>query len=113
MLKMDNVQKSLLIAMFLLPMSAVLLHMKVHSDITWLLPIVLFDAFVITALYLNDKTRIYGFWLNTLLGLTGVIFHLQLSVFGTAADNAILLSDMMIGYALLVLLTTGKKGRKK
>ena len=106
---MNKTQISLLIALFLLPISAVLLHLKVHPDITWLLPIAIFDAVVITALYLHDKTRIYGFWLNTLLGLTGIIFHLQFSVIGTLADNAIMLSDMLIGYALLMLLTTTKR----
>ncbi|MBU3904770.1 MAG: hypothetical protein KJ906_01310 [Nanoarchaeota archaeon] len=109
---MNKTQISLVLALFLLPMSAVLLHLKVHPDITWLLPLALFDAFVITALYLSDKTRIYGFWLNTLIGLGGVIAHLQYSVVGTMADNAIMLSDIMIGYALLSILGT-KKGRKK
>ncbi len=106
---MNKVQKALLIALFLLPVSAILLHLKVHPDITWLLPIAAFDAVVITALYLHKKTRIYGFWLNTLLGLTGIVAHLQFSLIGTMADNAIMLSDMLIGYALLTLLTKGRK----
>ena len=113
MLKMNKTQISLLIALFLLPISAVLLHLKVHPDIAWLLPIALFDAIIITALYLNNKTRIYGFWLNTLLGLTGIIAHLQFSAIGTLADNAIMLSDMLIGYALLVLLTSKKRSGRR
>ena len=111
---MNKLQISLLIALFLLPVSAVFLHMKVHPDITWLLPLAIFDAIVITALYLHDKTRIYGFWLNTLLGVTGVIFHLQYSIMGTLADNAIMISDVLIGYALLNIFGQAvKKGRKK
>ncbi|MBU3897047.1 MAG: hypothetical protein KJ697_03905 [Nanoarchaeota archaeon] len=107
----DKRKCALLLALFLLPMSAVLLHLKVHPTITWLLPLALFDAIIITLLFYWDKTKTYGFWANTILGLVGIIFHLQTSVMGTMADNAIMLADMLVGYVLYV--TVFEKRKKK
>ncbi|MDD5416690.1 MAG: hypothetical protein PHU12_01815 [Candidatus Aenigmarchaeota archaeon] len=106
----DKRKLALLLALFSLAMSGVLLHLKIHPTITWLLPLALFDAIIITLMFYFEKTKIYGFWLNTLFGLVGIIFHLQTSVTGTMSDNAIMLADVLIGY---VLLTTEFEKRKK
>ena len=105
----DKRKLAMLLALFLLPMSAVLLHLKIHPDITWLLPLALFDAFIITTLFFWDKTKVYGFWLNTILGIAGIIGHLQFDVIGTLADNAILGADILIGFVLFTTIYDVKK----
>ena len=59
--------------------------------------------------FLNKKTAVYGFWLNSMLGLLGIIGHIQYSLMGTVADNAIMLSDMLIGYVLYIMYLEAKK----
>ncbi len=110
---MNKLQISLLIALIMLPLSGALIHLKVHPDIQWLLYLTLFDAIVVTGLFVFNKTRIYGFWINTILGLAGVIYHAQFSLVGTLSDTMLIVADVMIGYALLTVFGQTMKGRKK
>lgn len=111
--KLTKMQWTLLIALIMLPLSATLIHLHVHGDIQWLLYLALFDTVIITGMFMFDKTRIYGFWLNTLVGLGGVIYHAQFSFIGTLSDNMIIIADICIGYALLLAFQEKVKKKAK
>ena len=110
---LSKLQISLLIALVMLPLSGTLIHLHVHPDITWILYLTLFDVVAITALYLHDKLRIYGFWLNTLICLAGVVYHIQIGFMRTLSDNTLIIADIMIGYALLLAFEKAAKRRRK
>jgi hypothetical protein len=98
-----NLKTTLLIALLLLPLSATLIHAHVHPDVQWVFYFTLFDVIVITALFAFERTKMYGFWLNTIFGAVGLIYHLQTSIIGTLSDQMIIFADLLIGYALISL----------
>jgi len=108
---MNKLQISSLIALVMLPLSGTLIHLHVHPQLEWLLYLTIFDTIAVTLLFLHDKLRIYGFWINTVIGLGGIIYHAQFSLMGTLSDSMLILADVLIGYSLL--LAFEKKGRKK
>jgi len=110
---MNKLQVSLLIALIMLPLSATLIHLHVHGDIQWLMYLTIFDTVVITGLFIYSKTRIYGFWLNTLIGLSGIIYHAQFSFMGTLSDSMIILADVCIGFALITVFETKVRKSKR
>lgn len=97
---MDTIKVALLAALFLLPASAALIHSIVHPTVIWVLYVCVFDAIVVTALFYFDKTRPYGFWLNTGLAAAAIIYHATFSLIQTLSDNMIVVADFAIGYAL-------------
>ncbi len=94
---------ALLVALFMLPASATLIHGYVHPTITWIHYVTIFDAVVVTALFYFNKTRASGFWLNTVLALVGIIYHITFSPLQTLSDSMIIVADFAIGYALYTL----------
>jgi hypothetical membrane protein len=86
----------------MLPLSATLIHAHVHEEIEWIFYMTLFDTVAITALFYFPKTKVYGFWLNTVLCLGGIIYHFSFSPTGTLADSMIIIADLAIGYVLYV-----------
>ncbi len=88
----------LMAGLIALPVAALMLHIKLHSDYIWLTWIVLFDAVIISLLFFFRKTIFYGFMLNTTLFITGVIAHL--TVAGGISDVLLAVPDFAIGYAL-------------
>jgi len=87
----------------MLPLSSTLIHAHVHEAIEWLFYVTLFDTVVITALFYLPKTKAYGFWLNTALGLGGIFYHATFSFTGTLADSMIIIADLAIGYVLYTM----------
>jgi len=90
----------LLIAFIALPIAGLMLHLKLHSQYTFLTYILLFDIIIITLLYLNNKTIFYGFALNTVFFIVGIIAHL--TVAGGWSDVLIAIPDFSIGYVLWI-----------
>ena len=110
----DKIKLALLIALVMLPLSAIMIHGHVHPDIEWVYWFALFDVIVITGLYLYPKTTVYGFWLNTIFGAAGIFYHATFSLMGTLSDSMIILADLAVGYVLYVYLTQGiLKAQKK
>ena len=113
----DKIKAALLIALAMLPLAATLIHIGVpYHNITWehwVTYLTLFDVIVVTALFVYEKTKIYGFWINTLLGLAGIVYHAQTSMVGTISDSMIIVADIMIGFALLTYVAKTKKLTKR
>ncbi len=111
----NKIHAALLAALVLLPLSSLIVHMHVHQDFPmWAVGFTVVDIVVITALLAYSKTKTYGFWLNAVFCIVGMIYHAQYSLMGTLSDNLTLLADLLIGYA--VLMTAGAliaKGRKR
>lgn len=103
MLKLNLNNIFLLIALIALPVAGLLLHLKLHPDLTFLTWILWFDIIVITLLYLWQKTRFYGFALNTTFFVVGVIMHAMYVPGGGITDILISIPDFSIGFALWVL----------
>lgn len=106
----------LLAALFLMPAAATLLHMKLHANVSWLLWVTLFDAIVVTALLVKKSTVEYGFYLNSLLALSG-LYHFfikpDLGIVGMImyglTDVMFVAVDFLIGLAIYLLLTQESK----
>jgi len=96
----DKVRLALFIGLIMLPLSGLMIHEHVHPDIEWVYWFVLFDAVVITALYIYPPTRTFAFWLNNVFGLAGIVYHAQYNLLGTLSDSMIIIADIMIGYVL-------------
>lgn len=104
---------SLLAALFLMPAAATLVHMNVHSKITWLPWVTIFDAIIITILMARKSTVEYGFYLNSLLAITG-LYHFfikpELGVIGMfmagLSDVMFVAVDFLIGLAIYRLLAS-------
>ncbi len=107
--KLNKLQITLLIALMLLPLSATLIHSHVHATIEWVFWLTLFDTVIVTVLYVFDKTRIYAFWLNTLIAFAGIVYHAQFNFMGTLSDSLLCVADILIGYALLMVFAKGRK----
>ena len=90
----------LIAALIALPLGSLLVHMKLHSQYTWLTYFVLFDIIIISLMYFSKKTIFYAFILNTTFFITGVIAHL--TVAGGIGDVLMAIPDFAIGYALWV-----------
>jgi hypothetical protein len=99
-MKFNHINLTLLTAFIALPIAGLLLHLKLHSQYTFLTYILLFDIIIITLLYLNKKTIFYGFALNTVFFIVGVIAHL--TVAGGWSDVLIAIPDFSIGYILWI-----------
>ena len=94
----------LIVGMLALGISGLMLHLKIHADITWLTWILLFDITIITLLYLSKKTIFYAFALNTVFFIVGVIAHFSvLGIKGGIGDVLIAVPDFVMGYILWVL----------
>lgn len=101
---------SLLLALFLLPAGATLIHLKIHSKIAWLPYLTMFDAFVVTALFYFKKTSVYALFLNSIFVIVGAGYHLKFLP-GGWSDIMISLTDFFMGYALYLLVTADKTER--
>lgn len=101
-MKYNTTNILLLIAFVALPLAGLLLHLKLHPDLTFLTYILWFDIIVITLLYLFDKTIFYGFALNSVFFATGVVMHLMYVPGGGISDILISIPDFSIGYVLWI-----------
>ena len=100
MIKLTYTNLILLIAFVALPVAGLMLHLKLHPDLTYLTWILWFDIIVITLLYLFRKTLIYGFILNTVFFATGVVMHLTYVSGGGISDILLSIPDFSLGYIL-------------
>jgi len=99
-----NMKKnSLLAALFILALSGLLLHLRIHNFMVtdrlhpWivtfdrtrflaaLFPFI--DVVVVTALFMSRKTAVYGYLLNGLIVIYGTIFMAHFSLAETAAKS--------------------------
>ena len=92
----------LLLALFFLPAGATLIHFKIHSQISWLPYITLFDALVITVLFYFRRTAAYALFLNSIFVIIGIGFHLRFSAW---SDILISLTDFLVGYVVYLLVS--------
>jgi hypothetical protein len=90
----------LLAGLVALPAAAIPLHLRLHATIPWILYATLLDILLVTPLLYLPRTRLWGFYLNTVLAAVGFLFHLMYSPPGTLSDQLFLVSDFAIGYAL-------------
>ena len=90
----------LMAGLIALPIAGTMLHIKIHAKLTYLTYITLFDAVIISLLYLSRKTIFYGFMLNTTLFIVGVIAHFYSVGFKGTSDVLLSIPDFSIGYAL-------------
>lgn len=93
----------MLIAFIALPIAGLMLHLKLHPDLTFLTWILWFDIIIISMLYLWEKTRFYGFALNSMFFIVGVIMHLIYVPSGGISDILLSIPDFSLGYILWVL----------
>ena len=100
LLKFDLMNLILLAGLITLPIAGLLLHLKLHPDLTYLTYILLFDIVIITALYLFKRTGFYAFALNSVFFMVGVIMHFQYLGMGGLSDVLISIPDFSIGYVL-------------
>ena len=112
-MRWNSVNIFLLVALIALPIAGFMLHSKLHSDLTYLRYILLFDIIVITLLYLFDKTRFIGFILNSVFFLVGVVMHIMYVSGGGLSDILLSIPDFSIGYALWILNTGNLKATNK
>ena len=91
----------LLIALIALPLAATFLHIRLHNEkYPWLVYITGFDMIVISLLYFSRRTIFYGFMLNTVFFIAGVIARFYALGFGGINDVLISIPDFAVGYAL-------------
>jgi len=90
----------LMIGFVALPIAGLMLHLKLHPDYVWLTYILWFDIIAISLMYLSKKTIFYGFMLNTVFFIVGVIAHATVVPGGGISDILISIPDFSIGYAL-------------
>ena len=100
MMKFDLQNVFLLLALIALPIAGLMLHLKLHADLTYLTYILLFDIVIITLLYLFKKTIFYGFILNTVFFIVGVIMHIIYVPGGGISDILLSIPDFSIGFVL-------------
>jgi hypothetical protein len=97
-------RKALLTALFLLAVSGLLLHYRIHNfmvpdalnpslksfDSTMFLSFIfpLVDVFVVTALFLSRKTTVYGYLLNGIIVIYGTVFMAHYSIAELTAKSA-------------------------
>jgi hypothetical protein len=101
--KSSGTKNVLLAALFLLGLSGLLMHLRVHP--LWLpspgsaagffqwtyLPATLFslvDVFLVTALFLSRRTSVYGHLLNGFLVIYGTVLMAHFSIVGLAGSGA-------------------------
>lgn len=105
---MDKTAKySLLAALFLMPAAATLLHQRLHPDLVFLTYITLFDAIIITGLFIKRSTIQTAFILNTILcgaGLYHLVMKLDAGIIASImyglTDVMFVAVDFFIGLAL-------------
>ncbi len=99
-IKFDSINILLLLGLIALPVAGLMLHLKLHSDLVFLTYVLLFNIVIIPLLYLFDKTRFYGFALNTVSFVVGVIMHVMYVPGGGISDILLAVPDFAIGYVL-------------
>jgi hypothetical protein len=96
-------KRVLLIALFLLAVSGLLLHYRIHNfmvpdklntelfafDSTKFLSFIfpLIDAIFVTLLFLSRKTAVYGYLLNGMIVIYGTVFMLHFSIAEISAKS--------------------------
>jgi len=103
----------LFIALIALPIAGLMLHLKIHSGYHFLTYILLFDIIIISLLYLSNKTIFYGFALNSIFFIVGIIMHLIYIPGGGISDILLSIPDFSIGYALWKLSINEKILKRK
>ena len=104
-------KSTLLIALFLLALSGLMLHLRIHNFmiadklhpdtflfdrtrfLATLFPLV--DVMLVTALFMSRKTAVYGYLLNGLIVIYGTIFMAHFSISEMIAKS-IPLSSMLL-----------------
>ena len=89
-------RRTLLLTLFILALSGLLLHYRIHSFLTpdrlnpgsfifdgtkflsFIFP--LFDIVLVTLLFASRKTAVYGYLLNGLIGIYGTVFMAHFSI---------------------------------
>mgnify|MGYP001597639454 CR=1 FL=1 len=97
---LKTIKYVLLAGLISMPISAIFIHTKIHSQIPWLIYIGLFDLIIISLLFMSEKTKVYGFWLNAALAIAGIFFHLDYKAY---SDVFLGIADISIGLALYLL----------
>ncbi len=100
MIKLNSNNVLLLLGLIALPVAGLMLHLRLHSDLVFLTYILLFNIVVIPLLYLFNKTRFYGFILNSVSFIVGVIMHATYVPGGGLSDILLAIPDFVIGYVL-------------
>lgn len=114
-----TVKYALLAALFLMPVVATLLHQRLHPNLTFLTYITLFDAIIITALFIKKSTVNTAFVLNTIL-CGAALYHLVIylergilaSIMGGLTDVMFAAVDFFIGLALYRLVQQESQAEK-
>ena len=104
-------KSTLLIALFLLALSGLMLHLRIHNFmiadklhpdtflfdrtrfLATLFPLV--DVMLVTALFMSRKTAVYGYLLNGLIVIYGTIFMVHFSI-SEMIVKSIPLSSMLL-----------------
>jgi len=100
MIKLNSNNVLLLLGLIALPVAGLMLHLKLHSDLVFLTYILLFNIIIIPLLFLFNKTRFYGFALNSVSFVVGVIMHATYVPGGGLSDILLAIPDFAIGYVL-------------
>jgi hypothetical protein len=103
-------RKALLSALFLLAVSGLLLHLRIHNymvadpltgvkhfDGTRFLAFIfpLIDVVVVTALFMSKRTSVYGYLLNGIIVIYGTVFMAHYSIAELTAKSAPLQAWLM------------------
>jgi len=100
MIKFNSINILLILGLIALPVSGLMLHLRLHSDLIFLTYVLLFNIIIIPLLYLFEKTRFYGFILNSVSFVVGVIMHATYVPGGGISDILLAVPDFAIGYVL-------------
>lgn len=99
-MKFNSVNIILFISFVALPVAGLMLHLKIHPNYGYLTWILLFDIVIVSLLYLFESTKFYGFAINSVLFLVGVVMHITYVPGGGISDIVLAIPDFCIGYAL-------------
>ena len=102
LIKLNSLNLIVLAGLFALPISALLLHLRLHPNIAWVTYLVLFDIVVISLLFLFKKTVFLAFMLNSLFFIAGVMAHI-IFVSDAYTDILISIAGFSLGYVLFSL----------
>jgi hypothetical protein len=97
-------RRALILALFLLALSGLMLHYRIHNFmvqdplnpgishfdstlfLSFLFPLI--DVILVTALFMTKRTSVYGYLLNGIIVIYGTVFMAHFSIAGLTAKSA-------------------------
>ena len=100
MIKLNLNNVLLLLGLIAVPVAGLMLHLRIHPDYVFLTYILIFNIVIIPLLFLFKKTMFYGFVLNSVSFIVGIIMHLSYVGVNGISDILMGIPDFAIGFVL-------------